>query len=111
LAAAPLEVLDRHWHAVEPLFTPFRTVSRASTHPGHSPRSAPPGPATRDRISAGQTVTFRPTWISLTDEYGTFSAPCQLPATTTRMVAVLWSDADRTTGCQEFATTYTFVTP
>ena len=43
----------------------------------------------RDRITAGQTVTFRPTWISLSDEFGTFSQACALPAITTRMVAVL----------------------
>lgn len=66
----------------------------------------------RDRITAGQTVTFRPTWISLSDEFGTFSRACALPATTTRMVAVLWSDDDWTTQIsQEFTTTYKFVRP
>ena len=66
----------------------------------------------KERISAGRTVTFRPTWISLSDEFGTFSQPCTLPATTTRMVAVLWSDDDRTTQLrQEFATAYRFVRP
>ena len=66
----------------------------------------------RDRIAAGQTVTFRPTWISLSDEFGTFSQACALPATTTRMVAVLWSDDDWTTQIsQEFTTTYKFVRP
>ena len=66
----------------------------------------------RDRIAAGQPVTFRPTWISLSDEYGSFSQPCPLPATTTKMVAVLWSDADWSTQVtQEFTTTYTFVHP
>jgi hypothetical protein len=43
----------------------------------------------RDRIQAGEIITFRPTWISLSDAYGTFRQPCALPATTTRMVAVL----------------------
>ena len=66
----------------------------------------------RDRIAAGQTVTFRPRWISLSDEFGTFSQACTLPATTTRMVAVLWSDDDWTTQIsQEFTTTYKFVRP
>lgn len=66
----------------------------------------------RDRITAGQTVTFHPTWISLSDEFGTFRQTCALPATTTRMVAVLWSDDDwSTTISQEFAATYTFLRP
>ena len=66
----------------------------------------------KDRITAGQTVTFRPTWISLSDEFGTFSQACALPATTTRMVAVLWSDDDWTTLIsQEFTTAYKFVRP
>jgi hypothetical protein len=63
-------------------------------------------------VPAGQTVTFRPSWISLSDEFGTFPLPCRLPATTTRMVAVLWSDADWTTQLtQEFAAGYTFIRP
>ena len=50
--------------------------------------------------------------ISLSDEFGTFSQACALPATTTRMVAVLWSDDDWTTQIsQEFTTTYKFVRP
>ena len=66
----------------------------------------------KDRITAGQTVAFRPTWISLSDEFGTFSQACTLPATTTRMVAVLWSDDDWTTQVsQEFPTAYRFVRP
>ena len=66
----------------------------------------------QERLPAGQTVTFRPSWISLSDEFGTFSSPCQLPATTTRMVAVLWSDADWTTQLtQEFSGNYTFIRP
>lgn len=65
-----------------------------------------------DRITAGQTVTFRPRWISLSDEFGTFSQACALPANTTRMVAVLWSDDDPTTQIsQEFTATYKFVRP
>ena len=64
------------------------------------------------RVPPGQTVTFRPSWISLSDEFGTFSTPCRLPATTTRMVAVLWSDADWTTQLtQEFSGSYTFIRP
>jgi hypothetical protein len=61
------------------------------------------------RVPRGQTVTFRPSWISLSDEFGTFASPCRLPATTTRMVVVLWSDADWTTQLmQEFSGSYTF---
>ena len=64
----------------------------------------------QQRLPAGQTVTFRPTWISLSDEFGTFSSPCPLPATTTRIVVTLWSDADWTTPLtQEFAAHYTFI--
>lgn len=66
----------------------------------------------QQRIPAGQTVTFRPSWISLSDEFGTFSSHCRLPATTTRMVAVLWSDADWTTQLtHEFSGSYTFIRP
>ena len=66
----------------------------------------------KDRITAGQTVAFRPRSISLSDEFGTFSQACALPATTTRMVAVLWSDDDWTTQIsQQFTTTYKFVRP
>lgn len=62
-------------------------------------------------VAAGQSVIFRPSRIWLSDEFGTFSSPCRLPSTTTRMVAVLWSDADSTTLTQEFAGAYTFVRP
>jgi hypothetical protein len=63
-------------------------------------------------VPAGQTVTFRPSWISLSDEFGTFPSPCRLPAATTRMVVVLWSDADWTTQLtQEFSGGYTFIRP
>jgi hypothetical protein len=63
-------------------------------------------------VPAGQTVTFRPSWISLSDEFGSFPSPCRLPATTTRIVAVLWSDADWTTQLtQEFSASYTFIRP
>jgi hypothetical protein len=64
------------------------------------------------RVSPGQTVTFRPSWISLSDEFGTFETPCRVPAKTTRMVAVLWSDADWTTQLtQEFSGSYIFTRP
>jgi hypothetical protein len=64
----------------------------------------------RDRITAGQTVAFHPSWISLSDEYRTFSQPCPLPAQANRLVAVLWSDVDWATQIRrEFTTTYTFV--
>jgi hypothetical protein len=63
-------------------------------------------------VPAGQAGTFRPSWISLSDEFGTFPSPCRLPATTTRMVAALWSDADWTTQLtQEFSGSYTFIRP
>ena len=63
-------------------------------------------------LPAGETVTFRPSRIALSDEFGTFSPPCLLPATTTRMVAVLWSDADWSTQLtQEFTANYTFMRP
>ena len=66
----------------------------------------------RDHITAGETAAFHPTWISLTDEFGTFRQPCGLPATTTRIVAVLWSDSDWTTQIsQEFTMTYRFARP
>lgn len=63
-------------------------------------------------VRAGQTVTFRPSWISLSDEFGSFPTPCRLPVTTTRMAAVLWSDNDWTTQLtQEFSGSYTFTRP
>ena len=66
----------------------------------------------QERVPPGQTVTFRPSRISLSDEFGTFSTPCRLPATTTRMVAVLWSDADWTTQLtQELPGSYIFTRP
>ena len=66
----------------------------------------------QERIVPGQTVTFRPSRIVLSDEFGSFPTPCRLPATTARMVAVLWSDADWTTQLtQEFPGSYTFVRP
>lgn len=66
----------------------------------------------QQRVPPGQTVTFRPSRISLSDEFGTFPTPCRLPATTTRIVAVLWSDTDWTTQLtQEFASSYVFTRP
>jgi hypothetical protein len=68
--------------------------------------------AVQERILPGQTVAFRPSRISLSDEFGSFPTPCSLPATTTRMVAVLWSDADWTTQLtQEFLGSYIFTRP
>ena len=62
-------------------------------------------------LPAGATV-FQPKTIYLTDEFGTFSPPCALPARATRMVAELWSDADGSLSSmkQEFPISYTFVT-
>ena len=63
-------------------------------------------------VPAGQTVTFRPSRISLSDEFGSFPTSCRLPATTTRMVAVLWSDADWTTQLtQELSGSFIFTRP
>lgn len=62
------------------------------------------------RLAAGATTTFRPARISLSDEFGTFSSSCPLPASITRVVAVLWSDSDWTFQLRrEFATQYAFV--
>jgi hypothetical protein len=67
---------------------------------------------TREVVTAGSRVSFSMSPIYLSDEFGTFVQPCRLPATTTRIVAELWSDADGNgTLIQEFANTYTFVLP
>jgi hypothetical protein len=63
-------------------------------------------------VSPGTTVTFRPSWVFLTDEFGSIPRPCALPATTTRMVAELWTDADWSILLKrEFSHPYTFVRP
>jgi len=68
--------------------------------------------AVQERILPGQPAVFRPSRISLSDEFGSFPRPCPLPATTTRMVAVLWSDADwETQLTQEFPGSYIFIRP
>ena len=62
---------------------------------------------TRDIVTAGQTVSFAPSTIYLSDEFGTFAQPCRLPATTTRIVAVIWTDNDwSSTLTQEFMVSY-----
>jgi hypothetical protein len=68
--------------------------------------------ATVPSLPAGFIATFRPSRIFLSDEYGTFASPCPLPARTTRMVAVLWTDDDWSTSLtRQFEDTYTFVRP
>ena len=48
---------------------------------------------TMEIVPAGERVTFTARRIFLSDEFGTFTPPCSLPATTTRLVAELWSDS------------------
>lgn len=63
-------------------------------------------------VTPGETATFRPSRIFLSDEFGTFSAPCALPARTTTMVAHLWTDDDWSISLtREFAGGYTFLKP
>jgi hypothetical protein len=69
------------------------------------------GANTRNVVPADTSVSFDVSLIWLSDEFGTFTQPCQLPATTTRMVAELWSDSSSwsNTLIQELpAATYTF---
>ena len=70
--------------------------------------------STRDVVPADIPVSFDLSRIVLSDELGTFAQPCQLPSTTTRLVARLWSDSSSgsNTLMQELpATTYKFVEP
>ena len=63
-------------------------------------------------LPVGVPVTFQPSSISLTDEWGSFNPPCVLPAKATRMVAVLWTDDNwNFLVTQEFPVHYTFVRP
>ena len=63
-------------------------------------------------LEAGVTERFKPTMVFLTDEFGTFSPPCSLPASATRMVAELWTDTNWNFSVkQEFPVSYTFVKP
>lgn len=65
-----------------------------------------------DAVLPAGAATFHPKTIYLTDEFGTFSPPCALPAKATRMVAELWTEADGTFSVkQEFPISYTFVKP
>ena len=69
---------------------------------------------TRDVVPADIPVSFDLSRIVLSDEFGTFTQPCQLPLTTTRLVAQLWSDSSSwsNTLMQELpATTYKFAEP
>lgn len=62
-------------------------------------------------IPAGATL-FHPSTIYLTDEFGTLSPPCALPAKVTRMVVEVWTEADGTFSVkQEFPISYTFIKP
>lgn len=70
------------------------------------------GAATRELVPAGSVVSFATSKIYVSDEFGTFARPCRLPATTTRIVATLWTDNDwNSTLIQEFSNTYTFAEP
>ena len=64
-----------------------------------------------DTVLPAGTTVFHLKTIYLTDEFGSLSPPCALPATATRMVAELWSDADGTSMKQEFPIAYIFVKP
>ena len=68
------------------------------------------GAGTLDMVPAGERVSFSVARIFLSDEFGSFAAPCRLPATTNRIEVELWSDASSWTNTlrQEFATAYTF---
>lgn len=69
--------------------------------------------ATIDRIAARTRVSLNPRRIVVAWERGgTVEQPCQLPVTTTRLVAILWSDAaDGFELQREFPSSYTFVKP
>ena len=63
-------------------------------------------------LPAGVATTFRPSSISLSDEFGSFQPPCALPAKATRMVAQLWTDDNWNFSVrQEFPIQYAFVKP
>jgi hypothetical protein len=68
------------------------------------------GAGTLDIVPAGSRVSFTVTRIVLSDEFGTFVAPCPLPARINRMEATLWSDLSSwsNTLTQGFETAYTF---
>jgi hypothetical protein len=68
---------------------------------------------TVDILPAGTPVSFTPQRIVLSDEFGTFKQPCQLPATTDRIEVELWSDSSTWTNTliQEFEGGYTFSAP
>lgn len=64
-------------------------------------------------LPAGTHVSFTVTRIVLADEFGTFTQPCRLPATTNRIEAILWSDHGNWTNTltQVFEGGYTFLSP
>lgn len=68
------------------------------------------GASTLDIVPVGKRVSFSVERIYLSDEFGTFAAPCRLPATTNRIQVELWSESSSWTNTliQEFATVYTF---
>jgi hypothetical protein len=68
------------------------------------------GASTMDIVPLGQRVSFNVVGISLSDEFGTFAAPCPLPATTNRIQVELWSDFSSWTNTliREFEDGYTF---
>ena len=68
------------------------------------------GAAVSNIVPAGQQVSFSVAWIALSDQFGTFTPPCRLPATIDRMEVELWSDWSSWTNTliQNFAVVYTF---
>ncbi len=71
------------------------------------------GASTLDIVSAGERVSFSVGRIVLSDEFGTFTRPCPLPATTNRIEVELWSDLSTWTNTlvQVFEGAYTFSGP
>jgi len=68
------------------------------------------GASTMDVVPVETRVSFTVERIFLSDEFGTFDAPCRLPATANRIRAELWSDSSSWTNTliQDFATAYRF---
>jgi hypothetical protein len=78
----------------------------------NGPRICGYGADTSDLVPASQRVSFTLRWILLSDDR-TLRQPCQLPTTTTRIEAELWSDWSTWTNTlvQVFEQSYTFSAP
>ena len=70
------------------------------------------GADTSNLVPAGERVSFTVSWIVLSDDR-TLRQPCQLPTTTNRIEAELWSDSSTWTNTlvQVFEQSYTFSAP